>query len=67
MIMLALLVSLAGCSTRGGQAAATEQSAATPAPAATSVGAAPEAGDLSVAIRNVAQKIKPAAVQITNE
>jgi serine protease Do len=66
-LILPLLLSLAACSPQSRSSAASEPAAQAPATPGASPSAAPAASDFSAAVRDVAQQVKPAVVQITNE
>ena len=67
LLILSALLGLTACNGEGSSATAQAPTATVPAPAATSQGAAPSASDFSTTVRDVAQKVRPAVVQITNE
>jgi serine protease Do len=67
VLILSALLGLTACSGGGSSATAQAPTATAPAPSATSQSAAPSASDFSTTVRDVAQKIRPAVVQITNE
>src|SRR5258706_1351940 len=66
-LVLPLLLGLAACSGLGTGATAQQPTTAAPAPAPTSPSVAASPNDFSAAIRDVAQQVRPAVVQITNE
>jgi serine protease Do len=66
-LILPLLLSLAACSPQSRSSAAPEPTATAPTASGASPSDSPAASDFSTAVRDVAEQVKPAVVQITNE